>query len=83
MWCACAALVLTLVAPVARACPLCAENTEAQSEQMGEPANPALGYAISIIFMISVPFTLVGGFGYALYRNSRNVPAGSGRLDSS
>ena len=84
IWCACAALVLTLaVPPAARACPLCAENTEAQSEQMGEPANPALGYAISIIFMISVPFTLVGGFGYALYRNSRNTLAGSGRLDSS
>lgn len=81
IWCACATLVLTLAAP-AQACPLCAETTEQQSDRMAQRANPALGYAISVIFMISVPFTLVGGFGYALYRNSRNALAHSDQIDA-
>lgn len=49
------------------ACPLCAENLPAD-EQAGKTAQ---GFYWSILFMMSVPFLLAGGFGGTLWYVSR------------
>ncbi len=71
-WIAAAAIgcVLAVSAP-ASACPHCSETTADTSRDMveqGNQGNPALGYALSIIFLLGVPFSLLGGMGYAVYR---------------
>jgi TRAP-type C4-dicarboxylate transport system permease large subunit len=57
----------------ALACPLCSENTEAKQEETG--VNVAMGYTVSVLFMITVPVCMAAGFGYFLYRNSKNEAA--------
>lgn len=65
-------LVLVLAfAPATHACPLCAEATEEQSELNEDAPNIAMGYAVSILGMMSLPFLIVGGFGFALYRSHK------------
>ena len=70
-----AAFVLAL-ASVAEACPGCAD---AQAGQGADRANIVRGYFWSIVFMMSMPFMLVGGFGtycYVQFKKLKANPAG-------
>lgn len=64
------ACVLGLTPATTFACPLCAEATEEQSGEDDSP-NIAMGYAVSILGMMSLPFIIVGGFGFALYKTHK------------
>jgi len=65
------ALILVLLfATAAEACPGCAE---AQAGQGPERANIVRGYFWSIVFMMSMPFLMVGGFGTYCYAHFRKV----------
>lgn len=65
------ALALSLcLTPSVRACPLCSEDTEKKQEETG--VNVAMGYTVSVLFMILMPLTMAGGFGYFLYRTSKS-----------
>ncbi len=54
--------------PAARACPNC---KEAVSLQDGEAANQANGYNWSVMFMIAVPFSMMGTGAFALHRAAK------------
>ncbi len=58
-------LVLLPGAGVARACPNC---KEAVSLQSGEASNLASGYNWSVIFMITIPFSMMGTGAFAIHR---------------
>ena len=60
----------TTTAPLA-ACPMCKNANE--SDQNGEPNTKPQAYMYSILFMISMPATLLGAFGFAFWRMQRNV----------
>ena len=60
-----ALLILLLAAGGARACPNC---KEAVSLQSGEAANLSNGYNWSVIFMITVPFSMMGTGAFAIHR---------------
>ncbi len=66
------ALVLVLAAPVpAIACPLCKLANE--SKQNGEEENRRpQAYMYSILFMLSMPATLLTGFSFGFYRLWKN-----------
>jgi len=70
-----AALVMTLVFGLAQssdACPTCKNALHEDPAQQGM----VVGYFYSILFMMSMPFLLIGSFGgyaYFLVRRSRNV----------
>ncbi len=55
----------------APACPLCSEETEAQARETG--VNVSMGYSVSVLVMIALPMSMVGGMGYALYRNAQRM----------
>lgn len=55
---------------VAEACPGCAE---AQAGQGAERSGIVRGYMYSIIFMLSMPFMIFGGFGFYVYRHVRRT----------
>lgn len=55
---------------VAEACPGCAE---AQAGQGAERSGIVRGYMYSIIFMLSMPFMIFGGFGIYIYRHVRRT----------
>lgn len=57
----------------AGACPLCSEETEARAEETG--VNASMGYSVSVLLMIALPMTMVGGLGYALYRQQQHTAA--------
>jgi heme/copper-type cytochrome/quinol oxidase subunit 2 len=59
-----ALVVVLALATAAEACPGCAE---AQAGQGPERANIVRGYFWSIVFMMSMPFLMVGGFGTYCY----------------
>ena len=53
--------------PSARACPLCKfANEEKQGNE--EVNRRPKAYMYSILFMLSMPATLLGGFGFGFYR---------------
>lgn len=60
-----ALLILLVGATGARACPNC---KEAVSLGNGEAANLSNGYNWSVIFMITVPFSLMGTGAFAIHR---------------
>jgi hypothetical protein len=74
-----AALVMVLLQPaLAHACPGC---KQALANAEGEQANMVNGYFWSILFMLSMPFTLFGTFCGAMYlavRKARKERAGQG-----
>jgi len=77
-----AVLLLVLQTSVADACPGC---KQALANADGEQANMVNGYFWSILFMLSMPFTLLGAFSGAMYlavRKARNDRAGQGGADS-
>jgi uncharacterized paraquat-inducible protein A len=63
------ALVL-LIASVAAACPNCKEGL-AQNDPQGESI--AAGYYYSILFMMAMPFTVLGTFGGLAYLSIRRA----------
>lgn len=64
--------LLLMTAP-AVGCPLCSEDTEQTQKETG--VNVAMGYTVSVLFMITVPVCVVAGLGYFLFRNSKNEAA--------
>jgi hypothetical protein len=63
-----ALLILLLDASGARACPNC---KEAVSLGSGEAASQSNGYNWSVIFMISVPFSMMGMGAFAIHRAAK------------
>ncbi len=61
-----------MVSPVS-ACPMCKAANE--SDQNGEPNTKPQAYMYSILFMLSMPATLLGAFGFAFWRMQRNATA--------
>jgi hypothetical protein len=57
--------ILLLGVGGARACPNCKEAVALQS---GEAANLSSGYNWSVIFMITVPFSMMGTGAFAIHR---------------
>jgi hypothetical protein len=69
------ALVLALIlmiASVAAACPNCKEGL-AQNDPQG--TSVAAGYYYSILFMMAMPFTILGTFGSLAYLSIRRARA--------
>lgn len=68
----------TLPAVTAQACPMC----KIAHEDSTDPAVTARprAYMYSILFMLSMPATLVGSFGLAFYRMSRRQAAQNAEL---
>lgn len=68
---------------VAQACPGCAE---AQAGQGPGRANIVRGYQLSIIFMMAMPFLIVGSFGgyvyYTVYRGRNDSEAAPPSADA-
>jgi hypothetical protein len=60
-----ALMIMLLGVNSARACPNC---KEAVSLGAGEAANVSNGYNWSVIFMISVPFSMMGMGAFAVHR---------------
>ncbi len=69
--CTFALLLLCCLAGIAEACPTCKEQIA------GDPAayNIARGYAWSIVFMLSMPFLILGGLGSYFYWEVRRAYA--------
>ncbi len=71
------AFVLSLsLAPIASACPLCADSIpESHDGSPGEfdPARASEGYNYSIYLMMAMPFALCGIVGLMIYRSTRNA----------
>ena len=70
-----AALALVLVCgltAVAHACPGC---KEALASDDGVQGDIVRGYFWSILFMMSMPFTILGAFGICIYRAMRKAQA--------
>ena len=63
------ALVL-LIASVAAACPTCKEGL-AQNDPQGQAL--AAGYAYSVLFMMSMPYIVLGTFGSVAYYSIRRA----------
>ena len=59
------ALALGLACAEAKACPNC---KEAVSAQPSDSAGMARGYNLSVVFMLAVPFTLLGAGSFAVAR---------------
>jgi hypothetical protein len=68
---ACGVWLGQLAAPEAAACPMCKAANE--SDQNGEPNTKPQAYMYSILFMLSMPATLLGTFGLVFWRLQRNV----------
>jgi hypothetical protein len=60
-----ALLILLAGSPGARACPNC---KEAVSLQSGDAAGQANGYNWSVMFMLVVPFSMMGTGAFAIHR---------------
>jgi uncharacterized paraquat-inducible protein A len=67
-----AVVLVLLIASVAAACPTCKEGL-AQNDPQGEAV--AAGYYYSILFMMSMPFAILGTFGSLAYLSIRRARA--------
>jgi hypothetical protein len=65
-----ALMLVFLIASVAGACPTCKEGL-AQTDPHGESI--AAGYYYSIIFMMAMPFAILGTFGSLAYLSIRRA----------
>ena len=66
-----AILVVALSAGVAWGCPNCKDGIAAT--ESAEAAAIARGYALSILIMLAMPFTLAGSFGLYVWREMRRL----------
>lgn len=62
---------LSLSAGMAEACPTCKDGIAASDA--AEAASIARGYALSILIMLAMPFTLAGCFGLYVWREMRRL----------
>lgn len=71
LYCTLALLLVCCFVDIAAACPTCKEQIA------GDPAayNIARGYAWSIVFMLSMPFLILGGLGSYFYWEVRRAYA--------
>lgn len=60
-------LIININMPLFAQCSLCAKT----AQQMGE--KPALGINNGILYLIFMPFILVGVIGYKWWRNNRDI----------
>ncbi len=65
-----AVVLVLLIASVAAACPNCKESLT-QSDPQGQAM--AAGYYYSILFMMSMPFAILGTFGSLAYLSIRRA----------
>jgi hypothetical protein len=65
-----AIVMVLLIASVAGACPNCKEGL-AQNDPQGQSL--AAGYYYSILFMMAMPFTILGSFGGLAYLSIRRA----------
>ena len=68
-----AALVVVGWAAVAGACLACPNCKDSLAGQSGETMNVARGYALSILIMLGMPFTLAGSFALYVWREMRRM----------
>lgn len=68
---ACVGAVFCLVSQVASACPMCQESLAANKSG----GNLINGFFWSIVFMMSMPFALIGSFGLYAWRQVRKARA--------
>ena len=74
--CAVAALLLALgELSSLLACPLCKEAVDQSTGQEAAAMRNGLGagFAFSIYLMLAVPYLLIGGFAFAIWRNMRRA----------
>jgi hypothetical protein len=57
--------LLLVLANAASACPTCKEALAGNGEGAGDLVR---GYFYSILFMMSMPFTILGAFSFSMYR---------------
>lgn len=62
--------IVLLIASVAAACPTCKEGL-AQNDPQGQAL--AAGYAYSVLFMMSMPYIVLGTFGSVAYYSIRRA----------
>ncbi len=67
MFLAVAAFVVLAWSPAVWACPGCKEAVAGDGEE-GGVSRAGIAFSISVLFMLSMPFLLVAGFGAAFYR---------------
>jgi hypothetical protein len=67
--------LILLIPGLASACPGCQQGVENEAAGLAGTSNafgnPALGYNLSVLFMMSMPFLLAGGFTFAFWRAVR------------
>jgi hypothetical protein len=68
-----AALVVTCVFTLAETCFGCPNCKDSLAGAAGESMNVARGYAISILIMLGMPFTLASCFGLYVWREMRRL----------
>ena len=61
-------LVMAFLCNVASACPTCKEGMHDQT---------ASAFAVSILFMMSMPFTILAGWVFAIFRMRKNMAESS------
>ncbi len=71
----------TPVTKTAQACPMCQIANESGENAAIRDARPR-AYMYSILFMLSMPATLLTGYGFGFYRLHRQQLAQAGSLDS-
>jgi len=69
-----AIVIVLLIASVAAACPTCKEGLD-QNDPQGNAL--AAGYYYSILFMMAMPFTILGTFGGLAYLSIRRAQQAS------
>lgn len=68
-----AALFATFVCSIAETCLGCPNCKDSLAGASGESMNVARGYAISILIMLGMPFTLASCFGLYVWREMRRL----------
>jgi heme/copper-type cytochrome/quinol oxidase subunit 2 len=71
-WLTASAIALLLLAPVALACPLCAEALFSPGESAAK-SRLLWGYVVSVVTLLGIPVLLVGGIAIAITRAARRT----------
>jgi hypothetical protein len=75
-----AALLLFFGSPLADACPGCKDNVNS-AKTTGLPTDAKgltgieRGYSLSVLFLLAVPFSLIGGIGVMITKECRRISA--------
>jgi hypothetical protein len=76
------ALGMLACAPSARACPMCKVANESGENAAVRDARPR-AYMYSILFMLSMPATLLTGYGFGFYRMHKRQQSANADLHDS